>query len=142
MSLDNSATKIRKEPPVVLDEAHLDRLQSLATAAAERSPEVSERLLHEIDRADIRPSAKIPPGVVNIGSLVSFREEATGKEQTVTLVLPHDADIAQQRVSVLTPIGAALIGLAQGASITWETRSGETRRLTITTVEAPAAPER
>src|SRR5690606_40151451 len=95
--------------------------------------------IYEIDRADIRPSGKVPPKVVNIGSLVTFRDEASGKEQTVTLVLPQEADIAQQRVSVLTPIGAALIGLAEGASITWETRNGETRRLKITKVQAPSA---
>ena len=52
--------------------------------------------------------------MVNIGSQVSFRDEVTGREQTVSIVLPADADIAAGRVSVLTPIGAALIGLKAG----------------------------
>jgi regulator of nucleoside diphosphate kinase len=57
--------------------------------------------------------------------------------QTVTLVLPGEADIAERKVSVLTPIGAALIGLAQGASIDWETRDGESRELTVLQVATP-----
>jgi regulator of nucleoside diphosphate kinase len=73
----------------------------------------------------------MPADVVNIGSEVSFRDEASGRVQRVTIVLPPDADIDRQRVSVLTPIGAALIGLARGASIGWETREGEERRLTV-----------
>jgi regulator of nucleoside diphosphate kinase len=52
----------------------------------------------------------------------------------VTIVLPADANIAAGRVSVLTPIGAALIGLKAGASIGWETREGEERRLSVLAV--------
>ena len=50
---------------------------------------------------------------------------------TVTLVYPRDADISRGRVSVLTPVGAALIGVSAGDSITWETRTGELRKLTV-----------
>jgi regulator of nucleoside diphosphate kinase len=82
----------------------------------------------------VLPSAEMPGDVVNIGSEVSFRDEVRGREQTVTVVLPADADIAKGRVSVLTPIGAALIGLRAGASIGWETREGEERRLTVLAV--------
>jgi regulator of nucleoside diphosphate kinase len=66
-----------------------------------------------------------------MGCEVAFRDETTGKVQTVTLVYPGEADIAQGKVSVLTPIGTALIGLAAGQSITWETRTGGVRRLTV-----------
>jgi regulator of nucleoside diphosphate kinase len=52
-------------------------------------------------------------------------------------VFPSDADIAERRVSVLTPIGAALIGLARGASISWETRTGQRRELTVIAVSPP-----
>ena len=55
-------------------------------------------------------------------------------EQTVTLVLPQQADIAQGRASILTPIGVALIGLKEGSSFSWETRDGQTRRLTVVRV--------
>jgi regulator of nucleoside diphosphate kinase len=76
----------------------------------------------------------MPPNVVTIGNAATYRDETTGREQTVTLVLPGEADIALGRVSVLTPIGVALLGLAEGASLSWDTRQGETRRLTVTHV--------
>jgi regulator of nucleoside diphosphate kinase len=57
----------------------------------------------------------------------------------VTLVYPEDADIAQRKVSVLTPIGTALIGLREGHAITWETPNGELRQLTVLSVQEPQA---
>jgi regulator of nucleoside diphosphate kinase len=51
-------------------------------------------------------------------------------------VLPPEADISAGRISVLTPIGAALIGLSPGQSIDWETRDGRVGRLTVESVEA------
>jgi regulator of nucleoside diphosphate kinase len=126
-------------PRVVIDRAYLDRLESLANGATRRAPALADRLLEEIDRAEIVETTKMPHGVVTIGNAVSYRDETTGREQTVTLVLPGEADIALGRVSVLTPIGVALLGLAEGASFSWDTRQGETRRLTVTRV-APAVP--
>jgi len=124
-----------QEPPIVLDAAYSERLEALA-ATAMRGPaaELGDRLMREVARATVLPSADVPGDVVNIGSEVTFRDEVTGREQTVTIALPEGADIAQRRVSVLTPIGAALIGLRAGASIGWETRQGEERRLTVLAV--------
>ena len=59
------------------------------------------------------------------------------KTETVTLVYPAEADIARRRISVMTPIGTALIGLALGDSITWETRNGDRRLLTVLQVREP-----
>lgn len=137
MPLNENLNTIVREPPVILDAAWIERLHGLASAAMQRSPDVADRLLQEIDRATVLPSGEVPATVVNIGSRVTFRDETTGREQTVTLVLPENADIAERRASVLTPIGAALIGLSEGSSITWEGRDGETRRLTVSRVRAP-----
>jgi regulator of nucleoside diphosphate kinase len=139
MSVHDEIGVARTDPPVILDAAHVDRLQGLAVAIMERSPEVANRLLHEIERSQVVPSRDLPPNVVTIGSRVTFRDESNRREQTVTVVFPADADIAEQRVSVLTPIGAALIGLGEGASISWETRTGETRKLTVIEVSPPSA---
>lgn len=136
MPITDQMSTLRKEPPVLLDAAYAERLHGLASTLLQRAPDVAERLLHEIERADVLPSSELPADVVNIGSDVTFHDEATGRTQTVTLVFPPDADIAAGRVSVLTPIGAALIGLAAGASISWETRTGEERTLTVTQVKA------
>lgn len=126
------------EPPVIIEDTLLAALEDLAAAAGARMPDLAGRLLHELSRARIVPDGEAPADVVAIGSLVTFRDESTGRVQQVSLVLPAHADIEYGRVSVLTPIGVALIGLAQGASIRWETRSGETRRLTVLEVANPA----
>ena len=66
-----------------------------------------------------------------MGSEVEFRDETTGTVRKVTLVYPGEADIALGKISVLTPIGTALIGLGVGQSIMWETRTGDLKRLTV-----------
>lgn len=119
------------EPPIIIDAAYADRLYDLATAALPRAPDVARRLLHEVERASVLPSEKMPADVVTIGSEVTFIDVRSGMERTVILEFPSNADYAARRVSVLTPIGAALIGLREGASIDWDTRMGTTCRLTI-----------
>lgn len=121
-------------PRVLIDRAYLDRLESLASSASRRTPALADRLLEELGRADIVESASMPPNVVTLGNAITYRDETTGREQTVALVLPGEADIALGRVSVLTPIGVALLGLAEGASFFWDTLQGETRRLTVTRI--------
>jgi regulator of nucleoside diphosphate kinase len=76
-----------------------------------------------------------------MGCEVDFRDDMTGRVQTVTLVYPQEADISKGRISVLTPIGTALIGLPVGKSIDWATRTGETKRLTVLKVCAPTVLE-
>jgi regulator of nucleoside diphosphate kinase len=134
----SSRGKSRRQPPVVLDAARVDLLQSLAAGVSRRDPDLGERLMEEIARATVVPSEKMPADVVTLGSEVSFRDETTGRVQTITLVAPGQADIAAGRASVVTPIGAALLGLRTGAEIDWRTRDGETRRLRILSVAAPA----
>lgn len=127
------------EPPIILDAAHAELLERLASGVMRTAPELGERLMREVARASVLPSDEMPGDVVNIGSTTTFRDEVTGRVQTVILVPPTQADIGRHRISVLTPIGAALIGLRAGASISWKTREGETRRLTVTEVRAATA---
>ena len=129
-----TANVIASHPPVIMDANYVERLRGLAMAAMEHTPEVGDRLLQEIERARVLPSAEMPADIVNIGSEVTFRDDMAGRVQTIILVLPKYADISERRVSVVTPIGAALIGLKEGASIDWLTREGKTRRLTVVTV--------
>ena len=116
---------------ITLARETLDRLERLAEASMAGNPDLADRLLTEIARARIVAEASLPPDVVAIGNPVTYRDETTGREQSVTLVWPEEADIAAGRVSVLTPIGVALIGLKAGARFPWETRSGEVRELTV-----------
>jgi regulator of nucleoside diphosphate kinase len=73
-----------------------------------------------------------------MGSIVRFRDDTTAQTREVTLVYPDRADIAAGRVSVLTPIGAALIGLSEGQTINWQTPAGDWRPLTVLSVSAAA----
>jgi regulator of nucleoside diphosphate kinase len=135
--MKNISQTVSRDPPIVIDAEYFERLRGLAIAAMDRVPDVGDRLLQEVERAEVLPSAAMPPNIVNVGSEVTFRDNTAGRVQTVILVMPKDANIAERRVSVLTPIGAALIGLAEGASIGWETRDGKSRELTVLKV-APA----
>lgn len=121
-------------PEVRIDRAYVKRLESLAYTMERRAPALANRLLDELDRAHVLDSKDMPPDVVSIGNTIIYRDETTGREKSLTLVLPGEADIALGRVSVLTPIGVALVGLSEGASFLWETRQGETRRLTVISV--------
>jgi regulator of nucleoside diphosphate kinase len=124
-------------PPITLNAADFERLQRLAHAAADRFPRTADFPAREIARAKVVDDA--PPGVVTMGSEVEFRDDATGKVRRVTLAYPDAADIDAGRISVLTPIGAALIGLSAGQSIEWQTPAGGWRSLTVLGVAAPPA---
>ena len=98
---------------------------------------VSRLLLEELDRAEILPSYEIPADAVTMGATVGFVVEETGERRTVELVYPRDADIAEGRISILTPMGAGLIGLRVGQTISWPDLSGHERLLTIESVSRP-----
>lgn len=128
-----------RRPKVTIPEDTLGRLEALAEGAFQRTPDLAERLLEELGRARIVPARKLPANVVTIGRAVTYRDELSGEEKTVTPVYPEEADISRGRISVLTPIGVALIGLAEGATLPWQTRSGETRNLTVVKVAGSPA---
>jgi regulator of nucleoside diphosphate kinase len=118
----------------VVDAALYERLRAIADAATPNAPDVAERLLEEIERAEIVPSDAMPDDVVTIGSIVTYRDVETGSTRTIELVWPGDADPRQQRFSVVSPIGAALIGLTIGQTMSWQVREGERRQLTVLNV--------
>ena len=120
-------------PEIVIGGTDHERLTSLANAALDSLPDTAEELLSELDRATIVADESVPRDVVRMGSTVEFQSGNDCKR--VTLVFPPEADIAAGKISVLTPVGAALIGLAKGESITWTARDGASHALTILSVE-------
>ena len=124
------------KPPIILTATDYARLSLLARAAANRMPDLASGLTGELERAHVMADGT-PEQTVCMGSEVRFRDDLTGKIQTLTLVYPGDADISRRRISVLTPVGTALIGLGPGKSITWKTRSGDLRCLTVIEVREP-----
>jgi len=124
----------RRKPPIIISLSERDALERLADAWSTKQPDVADELLAELDRAEIVPDARMRGDVVRMSSTVTYSTE-TGEERTVTLVYPAEADIAAARISILTPIGAALIGLSPGQSIEWQSRDGRAHSLTVTNVE-------
>lgn len=118
------------KPVVILTQSEYDRLAMLADGASARDAAAASDLSVEIERARVVPDGKVPRGVVRMGSVVEY-SDGSGERRTVELVFPGEADIARGRVSILTPIGAALIGMAEGRSIDWTGRDGRVRRLTV-----------
>lgn len=96
---------------------------------------VADRLDTELARARVLPIAQMPRDVVRMGSRVEFEDERTGGRRIVTLVFPEEADAAQGRISVLAPIGAALLGVRAGGSAEWEIPHGRTARIRVIAVE-------
>jgi len=129
-----------RRPPINMLENEAEALSNLALTIEDRLPQVSELLIEEISRATLHAPNDLDPKVVTMNAMVEFADEATGVRRTVQLVLPRDADISAGRISILTPVGAGLIGLREGQSILWPDREGHERRLTIVRVEQPTTP--
>jgi regulator of nucleoside diphosphate kinase len=108
-----------------------DVIADLALQVEQRQPQLSALLLAEIDRAEIHAAGDLPPHTVAMNSYVTFIDEGSGNRREVQLVYPQNADIGEGRISILTPVGAGLVGLAKGQSILWPDRDGHTRRLRI-----------
>lgn len=126
-------------PKIHLDQSLVGRLEALAASVMRRSPDVGERLIDEIARARLVAPDKMRGDVVTIGSEVTYRDLGMDRQHSVTLVYPEDADIDRGRISVLTPVGVALLGLSPGATIFWITRDDEKRHLEVLAVKPPGA---
>ena len=129
-------TKIRAagRPPIIMIDSDADRLTNLAISVEDRFPQVSELLLGEISRAVVQPADRVGGDVVTMMSSVDFVDEENGAARSVQLVYPGEADIAAGKISILTLIGAGLIGLRAGQSIDWPDRSGKVHKLRIEAV--------
>ena len=125
--------RTRSVTQIVVSTADYERLTDLANASMERLPDVAQELLDELERAQIVDDKAVPKDVVRMGSTVTFRSD-DGLTRTLKLVYPADESLDQHRISVMTPVGAALIGLGTGQSISWTARDGKHHRLTVTKV--------
>jgi regulator of nucleoside diphosphate kinase len=112
-------------PPLLIGDRSEAELRAIARAAMRRAPEVAGRLLDEVDRADVVDESAVPDDVVRIGSFVTYQDLPTGAIATIRLVPPHEADLRALRVSVVSDLGAALIGLRTGQQIEWDFGGGQ-----------------
>src|SRR5579859_7138992 len=122
------------KPPIVISSLDLDRIEALL----ERMPPVEavhyEALRGELDRADVVEPTAIPADVVTMNSVVTFQDEDSSDEMTITLVYPSGAGVPGT-VSIFAPVGSALLGLKVGQHIEWPTPDGRRRQLRVLEIE-------
>lgn len=120
-------------PSLAISDADRERLISVARAAlrSDRPPSAASMLLSEIGRARIVAKESLPKEVVAVHSTVEIQDNINNSFKRLRLVYPEDVAGDPMEVSVLTPLGAALIGLSEGDSISWCTATGDLRSVTV-----------
>lgn len=121
-------------PDISITTNDFDRLNNLADRASKDAPEVAAFLHEELGRANLTLRPTVEPRV-RMGSFVYFRDADTETVQRVRLVYPDQADSRQDLISILTPVGIALIGLSPGQSIKWRDHRGTLKKLTVLAVQ-------
>ncbi len=126
-----------RQPPVYVTALDYERLENLAKTSETRGARL---LAEELERAVVVAEGDVGRRFVQLNSRVEFRDLMTGRTRTVEVVSPHEADIDHNRLSVLTPVGAALIGLPAGETIGLKTEDGRSHVLVVVDVEARHEP--
>ena len=121
-------------PPITVSSRDFNRLENLLDSPALRRHPAAIALMQELSRAQVLAPEEMPATVVTMNSRVEFEEELTHERHTLTLVYPNDANVDTGRISVLAPVGSALLGLSAGQSIDWSAPDGRALRLRVTAV--------
>jgi regulator of nucleoside diphosphate kinase len=121
---------------IFVTERDMTRLQQLidSTRLHWRDHSLLDRLEGELTRAKVVSGRRVPADVVTMNSRVRVTDLDTGKESTYQIVFPRDANVSNNMISVLAPIGTALLGFKAGSEIEWETPGG-IRRFRIDAVD-------
>lgn len=127
-------------PPITLSTLDAERLERLLDSLPDAECPGKAELLEELARATLVAPAEVPPNVVSMNSTARFRVDDTGEEFEATLVYPKELQGEGRRLSVLSPAGGALLGLAEGDAISWPGPGG--RELHLRILEVTYQPER
>jgi regulator of nucleoside diphosphate kinase len=122
-----------RESHIIVSDRDVSRLRGLLNARSDatfRDQGHLHQLRSELERALVLPAGELPVGIVTIDSEVRVVDLDSGKRSVMTLVLPREAEVGEQRISVLAPLGTALLGFRAGDDVEWEMPGG-TRRLHI-----------
>lgn len=122
-------------PAVFVSQSDLDRLLLLLPEMITPATPGARLLAEELARAQVCAEPEMPARLVRLGSRVRYRDDINGRQRVVTVVLPPDADADEGKVSVLTPIGAALLGLPEEQSFAWLDPAGALRGITVLGLE-------
>lgn len=121
-------------PAIVLSRLDVERIENLLDRLPAGEAQKHASLRSELERADVREPAQMPADVVTMNSTVTFSEEGTGEHITMSLVYPGAAG-KPGTVSILAPVGSALLGLARGQEIDWPMPGGRPRHLRVMEVD-------
>jgi regulator of nucleoside diphosphate kinase len=121
-------------PSIVVSTRDMARLEALLDSPALSRHPAAVALAQELERAQVLPPEEIPEGIVTMHSRVDCEDELHDEKHSLTLVYPHEADFDKGRVSVLAPVGSALLGLSVGQTIDWTAPGGRKLRLRVTAV--------
>ena len=127
------------KPSIILSSQDLERIEALLDTLPPDFP-AAQSLREELDRADILPPQEVPPSVVTMRSTVRFQIDESPETFCLTLSYPREMPDVPDGISILTPIGTALLGLSVGDSIDWPRPDGQLVKVRI--VEVLYQPER
>ncbi|MEC5319979.1 nucleoside diphosphate kinase regulator [Brenneria populi subsp. brevivirga] len=119
------------KPNLTISELDAERLDMLLEQPAFADSDIAQALNEELDRAEILPPRAIPSDVVTMNSRVRFRDLNTNEEHVRTLVYPAAAQDSHSQLSVMAPLGAALLGMHVGNAIAWRLPNGEETRIDV-----------
>ncbi|ETS32895.1 MULTISPECIES: nucleoside diphosphate kinase regulator [Photorhabdus] len=119
------------KPAIIINELDAERLDSLLEQPAFADTSIADALNEELDRAEIVPPAEIPSDVVTMNSRVRFLDLTSSEERVRTLVYPASLQDSSDQLSVMAPLGAALLGLRIGDEISWKLPNGEETRVKV-----------
>lgn len=125
---------IKKDNSLIVSK--LDYQQLMKLIEQEDTP-AAEALDIELGRAELVEENKLPADAVSMGSVVTFTDLDSQEAKTISLVYPHEADVTNMKISILSPVGSALIGLRIGGNIDWPVPQGKVRRLKVIGVQQP-----
>lgn len=119
------------KPNLTISELDAERLDMLLEQPAFAGTPIAQALNEELDRAEILPSVDIPSDVVTMNSRVRFRDLTANEEHTRTLVYPVNMKDSSEQLSVMAPLGAALLGMHVGNTIDWKLPNGAQARVEV-----------
>lgn len=117
-------------PPLIISSFDLERIEQLLASSAYRNLPGIDALQNELDRATVVAPEEIPPGVITMNSAVRFVDDISNTEYGMTLAYPSSSN-GPDAVSILAPVGSALLGLSVGQSISWQGPGGRPLQLRI-----------
>lgn len=123
------------KPSIIVSWLDLDRLERILDRLPAAQANARDALMGELDRADMVEPWEIPSDVVTMNSRVRFAFSGSSEAVTMTLSYPKDMHDSDQQLSVLTPVGTALLGLRIGDSITWQRPDGGTFEATVLDID-------